>query len=36
MVSYPDYDPNIFSIPGRLTEDLSKQYFSPDIDSFAK
>lgn len=36
MVSYPGYDPNIFSIPGRLTEDLSKQYFDPDIDSFAK
>lgn len=36
MVSYPGYDPNIFSIPGMLTEDLSKQYFDPDIDSFAK
>lgn len=36
MVSYPGYDPNIFSIPGMLTEDLSKQYFNPDIESFAK
>jgi penicillin-binding protein 2 len=36
MVSYPGYDPNIFSIPGMLTEDLSKQYFDPDIESFAK
>lgn len=36
MVSYPGYDPNIFSIPGMLTEELSKQYFDPDIDSFAK
>lgn len=35
LASYPDYDPNIFSIPGMLTEDLSKKYFSPDIDSFA-
>lgn len=36
MVSYPGYDPNIFSIPGMLTDELSKQYFDPDIDSFAK
>lgn len=36
MVSYPDYDPNIFSIPGMLTDEISEQYFNPDIDSFAK
>ena len=36
MVSYPDYDPNIFSIPGRLTDELSQEYFDPDIDAFAK
>lgn len=36
MVSYPDYDPNIFSVPGLLTDELSQEYFSPDIDSFAK
>lgn len=36
MVSYPGYDPNIFSIPGMLTDELSQQYFDPDIDSFAK
>ena len=35
MVSYPDYDPNIFSVPGMLTDELSQQFFSPDIDSFA-
>lgn len=35
MVSYPDYDPNIFSVPGMLTDELSQQYFSPDIESFA-
>ena len=36
MVSYPDYDPNIFSIPGRLTEEQYQNYFDPDIDTFAK
>lgn len=36
MVSYPGYDPNVFSIPGKLTDELSQQYFNPDIESFAK
>ena len=36
MVSYPGYDPNIFSIPGRLTDELSEEYFNPDIESYAK
>ena len=36
MVSYPTYDPNIFSIPGRLTDEQYKAYFAPDIESFAK
>lgn len=36
MASYPDYDPNIFSIPGRLTDELSQEYFNPDIDAYAK
>ena len=36
MVSYPGYDPNVFSIPGMLTDELSQQYFSPDIESYAK
>ncbi len=36
MVSYPGYDPNVFSIPGKLTDELSRQYFSPDIESYAK
>lgn len=36
MVSYPDYDPNIFSIPGMLTDEVSEQYFNPDIEKFAK
>ncbi|MBS5950105.1 MAG: penicillin-binding protein [Clostridium sp.] len=36
MASYPDYDPNVFSIPGKLTDELSQEYFDPDIDAFAK
>ena len=35
MVSYPGYDPNVFSIPGLLTDELSEEYFNPDIESFA-
>lgn len=36
MVSYPGYDPNVFTIPGMLTDELSEEYFDPDIESFAK
>lgn len=36
MVSYPDYDPNVFSVPGMLTDEISEEYFNPDIESFAK
>ena len=36
MVSYPGYDPNVFTIPGKLTDELSEEYFDPDIESFAK
>lgn len=36
MVSYPDYDPNVFSVPGMLTDEVSEEYFNPDIESFAK
>lgn len=36
LVSYPNYDPNIFSQPGQLTPELSKQLFSPDYETFAK
>lgn len=36
MVSYPGYDPNVFTIPGMLTDELSEEYFDPDIESYAK
>ncbi|MGG7142283.1 penicillin-binding transpeptidase domain-containing protein [Clostridium nigeriense] len=35
MVSYPGYDPNVFTIPGMLTDELSEEYFNPDIESYA-
>jgi penicillin-binding protein 2 len=36
MVSNPGYDANIFSEPGKLTPELSKQFFAPDYESFGK
>ena len=36
MVSLPGYDPNLFSVPGRLTPELSKQYFQPDLETFGE
>ncbi|SHE66119.1 peptidoglycan D,D-transpeptidase FtsI family protein [Clostridium fallax] len=32
MVSYPDFDPNVFSTPGALTPDTMKEYFNTDIE----
>ena len=36
LVSYPDYNPNLFTIPGTLTPEESDQYFNPDLESFGK
>lgn len=36
LASYPDYDPNLFAIPGQLTPEQSKQYFNPDLEKFGK
>lgn len=36
LVSRPGYDPNLFAVPGRLTEELQKQYFNPDLSVFGK
>ncbi len=36
MASNPDFDPNIFTIPGLLTDELSKKYFTPDYEAYAK
>ncbi|ETJ35847.1 Penicillin-binding Protein dimerization protein, partial [human gut metagenome] len=34
--SYPDYNPNLFTIPGTLTSEESKQYFNPDLETFGQ
>lgn len=34
LVSYPNFDPNLFAVPGRLTSDQRKQLFTPDLESF--
>lgn len=36
LASYPDYDPNIFAVPGGLTAEESQKYFSPDFEAFYK
>lgn len=36
LVSYPDYNPNLFTIPGTLTSEESKQYFNPDYEAFGQ
>lgn len=36
MASAPDYDPNLFAIPGQLTPEQSENYFNPDLDKFGK
>lgn len=36
MASFPGYDPNDFSIPGKLTPQLRDKYFYPDYENFAK
>ncbi len=36
LASHPNFDPNIFTIPGKLTPELSKEYFNPDYEAYAK
>ncbi|MDT8715273.1 penicillin-binding protein [Clostridium sp. 19966] len=36
MASYPSYDPNIFSVPGKLTTSMYNELFNPDYETFAK
>ncbi|WP_061312994.1 penicillin-binding transpeptidase domain-containing protein [Clostridium botulinum] len=35
LVSYPNYNPNVFTIPGTVSEEENKEYFSPDYEAFA-
>ena len=32
LASRPGYDPNIFTVPGLLTDELSNEYFSPNLE----
>ena len=34
LASRPGYDPNLFSVPGKLTSDLYQKYFNPDLAAF--
>ncbi|WP_392486614.1 penicillin-binding transpeptidase domain-containing protein [Haloimpatiens sp. FM7315] len=34
LASRPGFDPNIFTIPGKLTDEASKKYFNPDLKEF--
>ncbi|WP_346928366.1 penicillin-binding transpeptidase domain-containing protein [Clostridium sp.] len=36
LVSRPGFDPNIFTDPGKLTTELSQQYFNPDLEAMGK
>ena len=36
MASRPGYDANLFAVPGKLTPELQKQFFSPDLGEFGK
>lgn len=36
MSSRPGYDPNLFTVPGRLSDEEYKKYFSPDMEAFGR
>lgn len=36
LSSYPDFDPNLFAIPGTLSEEDSKKYFNPDLKAYGE
>lgn len=36
MASNPSYDPNLFSIPGKLTPEISRKYFLPDFYTYGE
>jgi penicillin-binding protein 2 len=36
LVSYPDFNPNLFAVPGQLTQDESRQYINPDLTTFGQ
>lgn len=36
LVSYPDFDPNLFAVPGQLTSEQKKEFFNPDLEAFGE
>lgn len=36
MASNPSYDPNLFAVPGRLTSEMYKEFFTPDYKAYAE
>lgn len=36
LVSYPGFDPNLFTTSGKLSADETRQYFNPDLDAFGE
>jgi penicillin-binding protein 2 len=36
LVSRPGFDPNIFTVPGKLSTEVSQQYFNPDLEAMGK
>jgi penicillin-binding protein 2 len=36
LVSYPNFNPNLFTVPGQLTPEETKQYFNPDLGMFGQ
>jgi penicillin-binding protein 2 len=36
LASYPNFNPNLFAVPGQLTAEENKQYFNPDYETFGK
>ena len=34
--SYPNFDPNLFAIPGQLTNSQYNEFFNPDLEAFGK
>lgn len=36
LASRPGYDPNLFAVPGRLSDEDYKKYFMPDLEKFGR
>lgn len=36
LSSYPKFDPNLFAVPGRLSDEKYEEYFNPDYKEFAE